>query len=94
MGRFSTELSNAIRVRSGAGGGAGGDVLAGVSTRKAKAINEELCSQSFSASSISDMNQRLNERLAQLAGRPLVEAESRMDVRDVANPTSRIGGRQ
>src|SRR5436309_14746762 len=46
----------------------------GVSTRKVKAITEELCGHSFSASSISAINQRLNEGLAQFAGRPLAEA--------------------
>jgi transposase-like protein len=46
----------------------------GVSTRKVKAITEELCGHSFSASSISAMNQRLDNTLAQFAGRPLVEA--------------------
>jgi putative transposase len=46
----------------------------GLSTRKVKAITEELCGHSFSASSISAMNQRLNADLAQFAGRPLAEA--------------------
>src|SRR4051794_23881073 len=46
----------------------------GVSTRKVKAITEELCGHSFSASSISAMNQRLDDTLAQFAGRPLAEA--------------------
>jgi hypothetical protein len=39
-----------------------------------KAITEELCGHSFSASSISAMNQRLDESLAQFASRPLAEA--------------------
>ena len=46
----------------------------GVSTRKVKAITEELCGHSFSASSISAINQRLDASLAQFAGRALVEA--------------------
>ena len=46
----------------------------GVSTRKVKAITEELCGHSFSASSISAINQRLDDGLAQFAGRPLAEA--------------------
>ena len=45
-----------------------------VLTRKVKAITEELCGHSFSASSISTMNQRLDDILAQFAGRPLAEA--------------------
>jgi Transposase, Mutator family len=40
----------------------------GVSTRKVKAITEELCGHSFSASSISAINQRLDASLAQFAG--------------------------
>ena len=39
-----------------------------------KAITEELCGHSFSASSISAINQRLDAGLAQFAGRPLAEA--------------------
>jgi putative transposase len=46
----------------------------GVSTRKVKAITEELCGHSFSASSISAINKRLDESLAQFAARRLSEA--------------------
>ena len=46
----------------------------GVSTRKVKAITEELCGHSFSASSISAINKRLDASLAQFAGRALEEA--------------------
>ena len=42
----------------------------GFSTRKVKAITEELCGHSFSASSISTINQRLDANPAQFAGRP------------------------
>src|SRR6266699_2990349 len=45
-----------------------------VSTRKVKAITEELCGHSFSASAISAINQRLDSSLAQFADRPLAEA--------------------
>ena len=48
--------------------------LQGDSTRKVKAITEELCGHIFLASSISAVNQRLNASLAQFAGRPLAEA--------------------
>ena len=44
-----------------------------VSTRKVKAITEELCGHSFSASSISTINKRLDQSLAQFATRPLNE---------------------
>jgi putative transposase len=46
----------------------------GVSTRKVKAITEELCSHSFSAAAISAINARLDEGLAQFAGGRLDEA--------------------
>ena len=46
----------------------------GVSTRKVKAITEELCGHSFSASSISAINKGLDEALAKFANRPLDEA--------------------
>ena len=45
----------------------------GVSTRKVKAITEELCGHAFSASSISAINKRLDESLTAFAGRPLQE---------------------
>jgi len=46
----------------------------GVSTRKVKAITEELCGHEFSASAISRMNQNLDEELEKFARRPLEEA--------------------
>ncbi len=46
----------------------------GVSTRKVKAITEELCGDSFSASAISAINKSLDEALARFAGRQLDEA--------------------
>src|SRR5687767_8268785 len=46
----------------------------GVSTRKVKAITEELCGHSFAASTISEINVRLDQGLAQFAGRRLDEA--------------------
>lgn len=46
----------------------------GVSTRKVKAITEELCGHEFSASTISRMNQHLDEELEKFAARQLEEA--------------------
>ena len=46
----------------------------GVSTRKVKAITEELCGHRFSASAISRINKGLDESLARFAGRHLDEA--------------------
>jgi putative transposase len=45
----------------------------GVSTRKVKAITEELCGHEFSASAISRINESLDEELARFAGRKLEE---------------------
>jgi putative transposase len=45
----------------------------GVSTRKVKAITEELCGHAFSASAISAINKRLDESLDAFAKRPLAE---------------------
>jgi transposase-like protein len=45
----------------------------GVSTRKVKAITEELCGHSFSASAISTINKGLDEALTKFARRKLTE---------------------
>jgi putative transposase len=46
----------------------------GVSTRKVKAITEELCGHAFSAATISNINKTLDESLEKFAKRPLEEA--------------------
>ena len=70
-------LDRAVRalpaLRAGLGRCPGRDVRVGGSTRKVKAITEELCGHRFSASSISALNQRLDASLAQLAGRRIEE---------------------
>ena len=74
-GRFSTELFERYQRSERALVAALAEMyVQGVSTRKVKAITEELCGHSFSASSISAMNQRLDASLAQFADRPLAEA--------------------
>ena len=74
-GRFSTELFERYQRSERALVAALAEMyVQGVSTRKVKAITEELCGHSFSASSISAMNQRLDDTLAQFAGRALAEA--------------------
>jgi transposase-like protein len=45
----------------------------GVSTRKVKAITEELCGHAFSASAISAINKHLDKSLDAFANRPLAE---------------------
>ena len=74
-GRFSTELFERYQRSERARVAALAEMSEqGVSTRKVKAITEELCGHSVSASSISAINQRLDESLAQFAGRALAEA--------------------
>ncbi len=74
-GRFSTELFDRYERSEKA------LVLAmmemyvkGVSTRKVKAITEQLCGHQFSASTISRLNRRLDGQLKQFAERKLEEA--------------------
>jgi transposase-like protein len=45
--------------------------IQGVSTRKVKAVTEELCGHAFSAATVSALNVRLDEELARFAGRTL-----------------------
>jgi len=74
-GRFSTELFERYQRSERALVAALAEMyVQGVSTRKVKAITEELCGHSFSAASISAINRRLDQALAQFAGRCLVEA--------------------
>jgi putative transposase len=73
-GRFSTELFERYQRSERALVVALAEMyVQGVSTRKVKAITEELCGHSFSASAISAINQRLDANLAQFSGR-LAEA--------------------
>jgi putative transposase len=74
-GRFSTELFERYQRSEKALVAALAEMyVQGVSTRKVKAITEELCGHSFSAAAISAINVRLDEGLAQFAGRRLDEA--------------------
>jgi transposase-like protein len=74
-GRFSTELFERYQRSERALVAALAEMyVQGVSTRKVKTITEELCGHSFSASSISAINKKLDERLAQFASRRLTEA--------------------
>jgi putative transposase len=73
-GRFSTELFERYQRSERALVATLAEMyVQGVSTRKVKAITEELCGHSFSASSISAINKRLDEGLAAFAKRPLAE---------------------
>jgi putative transposase len=73
-GRFSTELFERYQRSERALVATLAEMyVQGVSTRKVKAITEELCGHAFSASSISAINKRLDESLAAFAERPLAE---------------------
>ena len=73
-GRFSTELFERYQRSERALVTSLAEMyVQGVSTRKVKTITEELCGHSFSASSISAINKRLDEGLAVFAKRPLAE---------------------
>src|SRR5208282_4902215 len=75
QGQFSTQLFERYQRSEKALVSALAEMyVQGVSTRKVKAITEELCGHSFSASSISTINKRLDQSLAQFAARPLHEA--------------------
>src|SRR5436189_2479610 len=74
-GRFSTELFERYQRSEKALVAALTEMyVQGVSTRKVKAISEELCGHAFSASTISELNKKLDEELARFARRRL-EAE-------------------
>jgi len=73
-GRFSTEVFERYQRSEKALVSCMAEMyVQGVSTRKVKAITEELCGHSFSASSISRINQTLDEELKKFATRPLDE---------------------
>ena len=74
-GRFSTELFERYQRSEKALVSALAEMyVQGVSTRKVKAITEELCGHSFSASTISEATARLDERLKAFFERRLEEA--------------------
>lgn len=73
-GRFSTELFRRYQRSEQALVTALAEMyVMGVSTRKVKAITEELCGHAFSAGTISEMNQGLDEALTAFARRRLEE---------------------
>jgi putative transposase len=73
-GRFSTELFERYsRVERAFVGALVEMYVQGVSTRKVKAVTEELCGHEFSASAVSRLNVKLDETLRRFAERPLDE---------------------
>jgi putative transposase len=74
QGRFSTQLFERYQRSEKALVAALGEMyVQGVSTRKVKAITEELCGQEFSASTISAINHRLDGELERFMCRRLEE---------------------
>src|SRR3954452_7416842 len=74
QGRFRTEIFERYQRSEKALVAALAEMyVQGVSTRKVKAITEELCGHEFSASTISRINASLDEELAKFAGRKLEE---------------------
>jgi putative transposase len=75
QGHFSTQLFERYQRSEKALVGALAEMyVQGVSTRKVKAITEELCGHSFSASAISAVNKTLDESLERFATRSLEES--------------------
>lgn len=73
-GRFSTELFERYQRSEKAFVSALAEMyIQGVSTRKVKAITEELCGHTVSASTVSTINQKLDEDLERFTRRPLEE---------------------
>jgi len=74
QGRFSTEVFERYSRSEKALVSALSEMyVQGVSTRKVRAVTEELCGHEFSASTISSMNKRLDGELAAFFARPLTE---------------------
>jgi len=74
QGRFRTEVFERYQRSEKALVGALTEMyVQGVSTRKVKAITEELCGHEVSASTISRLNEKLDDELDRFAKRPLSE---------------------
>ena len=74
QGRFSTEVFERYQRSEKALVSALSEMyVQGVSTRKVKAVTEELCGHEFSASVISQMNEKLDEELKKFGERKLEE---------------------
>jgi transposase-like protein len=75
QGRFRTEIFERYQRSEKALVGAFTEMyVQGVSTRKVKAVTEELCGHEFSASTVSRMNQSLDKELEKFASRKLEDA--------------------
>src|SRR6476620_2387800 len=92
-GRFSTELFERYQRSERALVAALAEMyVQGVSTRKVKAITEELCGHGFSASVVSESTRLLDEQLGQFASRSLEGEEYPYLVLDARYERVREGG--
>ncbi len=92
QGRFSTEIFERYQRSEKAFVNTLAEMyIQGVSTRKVKAVTEELCGHAFSASTVSTMNVRLDHELAQFSARRL-EAEYPYLILDARYEKVRLGG--
>ena len=72
QGRFSTEVFDRYQRSEKALVSTLAEMyIQGVSTRKVKAVTEELCGHAFSASTVSSINRKLDKELAVFSERPL-----------------------
>lgn len=75
QGRFSTEVFDRYQRSEKALVSTLSEMyIQGVSTRKVKAVTEELCGHAFSASTVSSINKKLDAELAVFSERPLEQA--------------------
>jgi len=92
-GRFSTRLFERYQRSEKALVAALAEMyVQGVSTRKVKAITEELCGHAFSASAISAVNKTLDAELAAFMGRELTETAFPYLILDARYEKVREGG--
>jgi putative transposase len=92
QGRFSTEVFERYQRSEKALVSALAEMyIQGVSTRKVKAITEELCGHGFSESTVSTINRKLDKELEQFAGRRL-EGEYPYLVLDAKYEKVRVDG--
>ena len=92
QGRFSTEIFERYQRSEKAFVNTLAEMyIQGVSTRKVKAVTEELCGHAFSASTVSTMNVRLDQELAQFSSRRL-EAEYPYLILDARYEKVRLDG--
>jgi len=92
QGRFSTEIFERYQRSEKAFVNTLAEMyIQGVSTRKVKAVTEELCGHAFSASTVSSLNKKLDAELERFSSRQL-EVESPYLILDARYEKVRIDG--